>query len=722
MTQALLTTKFYIQKLPDNYVSRTRALMKMTEAYHKNHQLTLVCAPAGYGKTTVVLEALFNMPCSKAWISLDEGDNDVQRFLSYFTGALNNAGVEIGDDITCLLTELTLNKPDTILTLLINRIAEKETGLIVVLDDYHLIHSDLVHEVMKQLLEYQPPNLHLILITREDPKLPLARLRMKDKLTQIRLEDLVFSKEDTLGFFQKNVHTEYDLSMIAKMNERIEGWIAGIKLTGLLLTDMQSDQAASFLSRFNGTSNYIIDYLVEEVLGHLTEDLKEFLCRTSILERMNDKLCNELTGRTDSRQLLQQIEKKNLFLIPLDYNKEWFRYHHLFADSLQTNLEEETKKALYRRASVWMLRSGYYQEAVRYAFRSGDMQLAVATIGESMQYNFQNGELISLYEWISKIPEDIVRDNEILCVRKAIVLFIVGKAEEGIRHIQSLGEDFMEHASSQNKGLMLSFRAMIANIQGQDAEPLAGEAMKYLEDWDPIAKVSNLNTLGRARCAKGDITGARAAFEQAYESGMRLGYQFVTTLALMNYTACLAVMGQKERAFALCGEYLNNMEDIYDKLPPYTGVIYLVLSRLHQVGKEEELAVFYKEKGNNLCKMISFDGEGSLRIYDQLFNLTKEESRDQTFNPTNLSSANAIHNNLSPGEAARNPSPEYTEKLSEREVQLLELLKKGLSNQEIADTLFITINTTQWHLSHIYAKLGVKSRAQALVRAREIGI
>lgn len=710
MTQALLSTKLFIPELPEQYVSRTKALLKITDGYRKNRQLTLVCAPAGYGKTSVVLEAFRNISCSKAWISLDDGDNDAKRFLSYFAGSLKMAGVDVRDDITCLLAEPALSNQNTILTLLINRIAEWPENLMVALDDYHLIHTEEVYEVMKFLLEHQPANLHLVLITREDPRLPVARLRMKGKLTEIRLEDLLFSKEEAMEFFHKNIGREYSPPMIDQVCSRTEGWVAGLQLAGLLLVDMKEEQAEDFITRFNGASSYIIDYLVEEVLDHVSEELKDFLCKTSVMERMNDKLCEELTGRIDSRELLIQIDKKNLFLIPLDYKKEWYRYHHLFADSLQTNLEEETKLKLYQTASGWMLRNGFHQEAVRYAFKSGNLEFAVMIVGESVQSAFQNGELASLLEWIAQIPEEIVRNNEILCVRKAIALFIVGRAEEGVRHIQSLGQDFMERTSAHNKGLLLSLQAMIANVRGMDAEPLASEALKYLEDWDPISRVSTLNTLGRARYLKGNRSGARDVFEQAFEGGRKLGYQFVTTLALMNYSSCLRIIGQWEIVEELCLRFLGEMNALYDKLPPYAGLIHLVLAALYQDKQDNEKSLFYRETGNAMCRIISFDGEGSLRIYEQRFS-GEQEGSDQRSSHDQKSTSVA--------ESPKEPF-KLIEKLSEREAEILNLLRKGLSNQEIADTLFITVNTAQWHLSHIYAKLGVKTRAQAMIRAKEL--
>ncbi len=703
MEQPLLTTKLFIPQLSEKHITRKNLLKKLIAGYQNNNQLTLICAPAGYGKTTLALEFINSLPMRSAWLSLDDGDNDLHRFLLYFCEAIRNAGVNIADDVTAMISDAGIQNMEHIITLVINCVTEYQEKVTLTFDDFHIIHALKVKEIFKFIIDHQPPNLHLILISREDPQLPLARLRMKNKLTEIRIGELLFTNDEATEFFHLMNGISINDQSVEKVNQRTEGWVAGIVLAALLLNGYEEDQMEDFLHKFDGTNHYIIDYLVEEVLEHQEKDLREFLCKTSILERMNERLCNEITGRLDSKDILMQMEKKNLFLIPLDDKKEWYRYHHLFADSLKTFLtEEEEESTLYIRASVWMKQNGYSNEAVRYAFKSKDIGLAVKMVEDSTQEIFINAQIDSFLNWLELLPEELIKQNEILCIRKGIALLITGKWMEGIKYIDTFNPDQIEQLSNQNKGLLLIMRAMQANVEGRDAEPIAKEALQFLEPWDPIAITSTLNTLGRAQCQKGNFSEASLTFKKAYESGMKIGYQFVTTLALMNYSACLQLLGSSEEALSLCNHYVDMMKKKFHKLPTYIGVLYCVMADLYSENNDQEKAISYHDTGMQLCRSISFDVEGSLILFRR-----KNDEQE------------CIHQS---GLAADVIELNYGEKLSEREIEILRLLIRGLSNKEIADTLFIAINTTQWHLSHIYSKLGVKSRTQAMLKAKELGL
>lgn len=692
----LLLTKLFIPKMTDKHVRREMLLSKLIEGYHAGNQLTLVCAPAGYGKSTAVLEFLNSVNADSAWISLDEGDNDAQRFLAYMVAALRKANVTIGNDIDSLITDIALKTTETILTMLVNDIADCRCGKVLVMDDYHAIRVQKINDILKFLLDHQPLNLHIVIISREDPQLPLARLRMKGKLTELRMEDLLFSKEEAAELFDKSANVTLGDEAIRKLTDRTEGWIAGLQLASLLLKNYRQDQIDEYIDRFDGSNKYIIDYLVEEVLEHLTQDISDFLCKTSVLDRMNDRLCNELTGRSDSRDILQRIDRANLFLIPLDDKREWFRYHHLFADSVKTRLSEDEEREQNRKAAIWMRNNNFSYEAVRYAFQSKDVDLAVSMVEGSVMEAFQNAQLDSLVTWMDMLPENKIRESEVLSVRKAIACFIIGRVNDAIKYMNTLDREFEQNASLHNRGLLYYLRAMVAALAGRDVEPLAREALKFLQPWDPIARTSALNSLGRAQYVKGQVSEATGTFRSAYEEGLKIGYQFVTTLALMNYSSCLHAMGQSKTAIELCEQYIEEMKSRFDKLPLFIGILYVTMAGFYDSNNDREKAGIFKEEGLALCRSISFDVEASLKVFGNTGLLKKAvEKADVMING---------------------------ETLSARETEILSLLGKGFSNREIAESLFVTINTIQWHISHIYGKLGVRSRTQAILKAKEIEI
>lgn len=691
MALPILTTKLFIPQINDRYIMREALVRKLAEGFFGNSRIALVCAPAGFGKTTLVLEFLQSVQEASAWFSIDEGDNDHNRYLAYLAAAFKKAGLAMGSDLDATLTDMGLNTTETVLTMIINNISESLGRIILILDDYHLVRSQKIHDMMKFLLEHQPPNLFLIILSREDPPLPLARLRMEGQLTEIRMGDLVFTRQETAELFEKTMGIRLSNQAVERVMARTEGWVAGLQLAGLLLKSYGEDQAEDCMHQFDGTNAYIIDYLVDEVLKHQTREVRDFLVKTSVLERMNARLCDALTGGSEGREILSQIERANLFLIPLDHKREWYRYHPLFADSLKTCLLAEEEKSLYGKAAQWMKANHFSYEAVRYGFKSGDLVLALKMVEDTVEESFRDAQLESMVQWIGQFPEDVIRNSEALCVRKALAYFATGRSKEAIQYLSTLDHVFEQTLSRHNKGLLFSIRAMIAGMMGQDSESLAIEALSLLEPWDPIAITSAYNTLGRAQYRKGRWDESLVTFKSAFESGMKLGYQYVTTLALMHYSACLGAAGRRQEAITLCHQFIEGMKKHFNRLPPFVGILYVTLSLLYN-DHEPQKAQLYKDEGMPLCEVISYDIENALKLFAEA------------------------------GTQKGGAVLDYGERLSEREAEILGLLGKGHSNQEIAKALFISTNTTQWHISHIYAKLGVKSRTQAVLKAKELGI
>ena len=370
--EQLLTTKLYIPQLHVNIVPRPRLYERLDEGLTR--KLTLVSAPTGFGKSTLVTGWLSESDQPVAWLSLDQGDNDPVRFWTYLIAAIQTIHQEMGAEARQIVSAPQLRSTEPVAISLINDISQLAHDLIVVLDDYHIIEAGQVHAGLSYLLEHQPPNLHIVLITRVDPSISLARLRAHSQLIEIRAEDLQFSTEEAATLFNEKMGLNLKPEQIEALNTHTESWVVGLQLAALSLKGQPSYD--TFIEEFTGGHQFILDYLTEEVLVTLPDAQREFLLRTSILERFCGKLCQAVTGDPSSQQMLDEIRKSNLFLIPLDTDGRWFRYHHLFAEVLYALLERDHPDeidALHLKAAAWFESEGHPGEAVDHALRSGDM-------------------------------------------------------------------------------------------------------------------------------------------------------------------------------------------------------------------------------------------------------------------------------------------------------------------------------------------------------------
>jgi len=605
MTNGILSTKLHSPVIPAHHILRGALMARMQANHGRERPFTLVCAPAGYGKTTLVLAFLASVPARCAWLSLDEADNDPTRFLIYLAAALEKAGVSVGRDVDCLATDTGL-QASLVLAELLDRVAAEGLQTILVLDDTHQLQGPQVTDLLRFLVEHQPPCLHLILTTREDPGFPLSRLRVSNRLLEIRMDELSFSGQEATAFYRDCMGLSLEDASAERLTTMTEGWAAGMQLAGLLLNGLDGEKVHSAIARFDGSNRYIIDYLVEEVLQRQPMDIREFLCRTSVLDRLEASLCAALIGNDDCMSILLRLEKANLFLIPLDTRRKWFRYHHLFAHSLRLTLPADEESDLLRKAALWHRESGEPTEAIEYALRSGDADLALPWVEEATKEAFQEARLETLLRWISLLPEDKVRTSEVLAVRKSIALFIVGRPQEAVRHLATLGPAFGSTASRHNRGLLLCMQALQAVHSRQDAEPPAAAALALLEPFDFIARASMLNTLGKAKLQKGHAEEALAIFREAYATGFGMGYSLVTTLALVNYGMCLDAAGRLDEAFQLYASYRAGMIRQYGRTLPYIGLVDVACAELHYERNELDAAHRMMEEGVTCCRAISY--------------------------------------------------------------------------------------------------------------------
>ncbi|MGD8793817.1 MAG: hypothetical protein PVF47_14795, partial [Anaerolineae bacterium] len=420
----LLATKLHIPPIRPELVSRPRLIARLDTG--PDRKVALVSAPAGFGKTTLVAEWLAGQARPFAWLSLDEGDNDPVRFVTYLIAALQRVDEGLGQGVQTLLGAPQLPPVEGVVTPLVNDLAATPEPLVLVLDDYHTIDTEWVHRAVEFLLTHQPPQLHLVLVTRQDPPLPLPRLRVRGQMIEVTEEDLRFTGEEAHDFLARALGAGLDGEIVAALEARTEGWVAGLQLAALSMRSRPEAQIAEFVRLFRGSHRHVIDYLAEEVLAQQPVEVRDFLRQTSILERFTAPLCDALTGRDDSRALLRRLDEANLFLVPLDDRRQWYRYHHLFADFLRTELDPQHEAALHGKASRWLVEQGLLPEAVKHALASGDVARAARVIRLASAEAFRAASFVMLQGWLDALSDEVVRADGELAVFQGFMLFFAG--------------------------------------------------------------------------------------------------------------------------------------------------------------------------------------------------------------------------------------------------------------------------------------------------------
>jgi LuxR family transcriptional regulator, maltose regulon positive regulatory protein len=435
----LLATKLNVPGLRPDLVPRPRLAQRLEEGRERG--LVLACAPAGYGKTVLLAEWVRHVRHPVAWLSLDAGDNDPARFWRHVVAALDRVRPGISEQIGPLLGPPPPPSFEPLVTALINQVAgrlDADEALLLVLDDYHVISSQLVHESLGFLLEHQPPGLQLAVTSRSDPPLALARLRARGQLTELRAADLRFTPGEAAALLQQvatapgGARTDMPLpdAVAAALTARTEGWAAGLQLAGLSLRG-QTD-VDGFVAAFTGSHRYVLDYLAGEVLEQQSSQVREFLLETSVLERLSGELCDAVTGRPGSQALLEQIERAGLFMVPLDEVRGWWRYHHLFADLLRARLQTEQPARvpeLHRNAAAWYAERGLPDEAIRHAIAAGEMTWAARLIEQHFDAIFQQGESATIQRWILALPAELARSSPRLPLAQAWMALVDGDVE-----------------------------------------------------------------------------------------------------------------------------------------------------------------------------------------------------------------------------------------------------------------------------------------------------
>src|SRR5580693_2877862 len=427
----LLATKLHVPGPRPGFVARPRLARALGEGLARG--LVVVCAPAGFGKTALLADWVRSGDHRVAWLSLDAADNDPVRFWRHVIAALDRARPGIGERAGPLLGPPAPLSFEGLVTALINELAAQpgDGEVLLVLDDYHLIDARQVHGALEFLVEHLPPGLRLALASRSDPPLRLPRLRAGGQLAELRTDDLRFSADEAAALLREAIDTELPGAAVAALAARTEGWAAGLQLAALSLRG-QADPAG-FVAAFSGSHRYVLDYLAGEVLDRQPEELRAFLLETSVLERLSGGLCDAVTGRTDSQAMLEQVERANLFLVPLDETRGWWRYHHLFADLLRARLREQQPgqvAALHRNAATWCEEHGLADDAVRHAVASGDTAWAARLIERHFDEIFYlRGEGATVRRWLAALPAELAGSRPRLLLAEALLALASGRVE-----------------------------------------------------------------------------------------------------------------------------------------------------------------------------------------------------------------------------------------------------------------------------------------------------
>jgi LuxR family maltose regulon positive regulatory protein len=608
----ILTTKLYIPQPRPDLVQRTHLIDRLDKGI--NHKLTLISAPAGFGKTTLISEWISRSEIPVAWISLDKGDNDPVQFIHYLIAALQSFDASIGQSALTMLQSPQKPPIESILTNLIKEITDISYDFILVLDDYHSLDEKQVHNIVEFLLDHLPAQMHLVITTRVDPPLPLARLRVRNQLTEFRASDLCFSLDEATDFFNKLMNLELSSHEISILESRTEGWVAGLQLAAL--TMQRSKDIPAFVKTFAGDDRHIVDYLVEEVLNLQPEHVQNFLLQTSILNRLSEPLCDFVTGKKGSQKILDELEKANLFIVPLDNKRYWYRYHHLFADLLRQRLHQtqsELIPELHSRASKWYEKNNFKDKAVDYALVAGDFKRAAHLIGKFVEVAWEYGGKTRLLKWFKILPDEFICKEPNLCFFHAWVLFENGQhnaAEESLQVVERLINSIIETPSKESDGLrpfdkvelqgkVAAIRAGMATSRGdvQDIIKFSRQALECLPEGDSTWRASVTISSGIAHSIKGDLIAAIDAFSQAIIVSNAAGNLHLYLVASFWLIARLKYAGKFQRAIEICRELLDFVKEKGLTQTLVGGGLFVIWGELCYELNELDEALRYVEKG-----------------------------------------------------------------------------------------------------------------------------
>lgn len=656
MDAPLLQTKLYIPATRNELVARTRLIKKLNQGMHG--KLTLISAPAGFGKTTLISDWLGQLDWPATWLSLDENDNAPTRFLTYFIAALQHLEAEIGQTLQSQFQSPHSPSFKVPLTILINDIIAFEQQFILVLDDYHLINASPIHQALTFFLDNSPPNLHLVIASRADPPFPVAHLLAQGQVTEIRAQDLIFSAEETVTLLNQINTLNLSPTDVETLERRTEGWIAGLQLAAISLQRLAPENRHAFITSFAGNDRYILDYLTSEVLQQQPVVRQTFLLYTSLLNEFNADLIAAVTDSTptEAQVMLQALEQENMFLIPLDNRREWYRYHHLFADLLRNRLAQlhpEIIPTIHQQASAWYAAHNRLDAAIQHGLAAKDMeQVAQHLQAEDLLRHATPGEILA---WLAQMPTTILDNHPLLAIKHLWVMLEAGQLDSVDARLQTLEKTTALTPELAQESLTIRIHLAGYRQEHDLAISLGQQLLAQLPTPLPSkslpTKLGAVFGLASAYQVVGDLAAAQVQFLEAAHLSEMMG----------------------NAAFVLRAQ--------------------LGLSQIHIARGEWKTAVATLQN-------ILTTADPDFRLEAAL----AQELLDKASQHSSTTAAPLI------------------ESLTSREMDVLPWLDSELSVAEIGEQLFVSPNTIKTHLKNIYAKLGARSRFEATVAAKERGL
>jgi LuxR family maltose regulon positive regulatory protein len=747
MTVPIVVTKLHVPPPPRTIVPRARLIAQLEAGLQG--QLVLISAPAGFGKTTLLAEWAAGCDGERwiSWVHLDVSDNDLGHFLSYVVAALQIHQPDLGEAALSGLFAMPPASMEAALGSLINELNAIDRDLVLILDDYHQIGAADIHAAVDFLIEHAPVNLHLVMTTRTDPPLPLHRLRARGQLTELRADALRFNRAESELFLEQAAGQPLAAADLADLDRRVEGWVAGLQMVALRLKD-QPD-AHEFIASFSGSNRYIMDYLSEEIYSQQPDYLQAFLLKTSVLDRLSGPLCEAVLAqdapesRYPAQQLLEHLERANLFLIPLDENREWYRYHHLFAGLLNQRLRQTSPEALpglFRRASAWCADNGFIDEAIKYALAGDDAEAAARVVESQALELLKIGALNTLMGWLHKLPEQTIRARPWLSVHQAWGLLLTGRLEALEQSLQA-AEQLADQVADPDDlhGHIAAIRAYAGMLLGEPnlAAGQAQQALDLLPEEDLTARSVVAFVQGAGFFARGDLPAAIESMQAAGRIGAQGGNIHLAVAALNSMGEMLANQGKLSEAEQVFQRALQLGTGRSGRPLPITAGVYSAMAQIYLIRRDlpkaRQFASIGVELGEQWGNMDSLAGsylalaqiahlEGNPEEARAALEKARQIAADYDLVPGFDAHLAAYEARILQAQPAQQIPGILIEPLSERELEVLSLMAAGRSNPEIAAELIIALGTVKAHSSSIYRKLDVRGRTQAVIRARELGL
>jgi LuxR family maltose regulon positive regulatory protein len=618
----LLQTKLYIPPIRSELVPRPRLLQRLNEGLQRS--LALVSAPAGFGKTTLVSEWVHtagphrDAPLQAAWLSLDDEDNELPRFLSYLIAALARVAPGAAQAAGNLLRMPQLPPAETILTTLINELCSVPTDLVLVLEDYHAIEAGAIHEALTFLLDNLPPQVHLIISTRADPPLPLPRWRSRDMMVEIYADDLRFSQQESAAYLNDVMNLNLAPGDVTALNQRTEGWIVGLQMAALALQGKSREQDASaFVQAFSGSHHYILDYLVAEVLAHQPAEVQTFLLQTSILSRLTGPLCDAVTGKEDGQVTLEALDTGNLFLVPLDDERCWYRYHHLFAEVLRARLKRAAGKQglapLHTRAAQWYEDHGEVTEAFKHAVTAEDFERAARLIEENWLRMGHAGRMNTVLGWLESMPDKVVRTRPMLCGAFAWVLWLTGRMDAVESYLDAAGdlwarqeaEGTMDPAHVRWQAGGPALKIQLARHRGQLEESIqfARETLSLAAEDDALLRSYGHVGLAHAHRELGDYERSSQAYVEGLPLARAAGNIAAANIAVFYLCRVLQLQGRLHEAAEAVREALHFTEAGGMAASPACAILHVAMAHLCCEWNELPQAQKHLQRAQELARL-----------------------------------------------------------------------------------------------------------------------